>query len=32
VRLNARLEAPIEPGVIVETAIVGHDGRRLIAA
>jgi threonylcarbamoyladenosine tRNA methylthiotransferase MtaB len=32
VRLNARLEAPIEPGVIVDAAIIGHDGRRLIAA
>ena len=28
----ARLNAPIEPGVIVEAAIIGHDGRQLIAA
>ena len=27
-----RLNAPIEPGVVVEAAIIGHDGRRLIAA
>jgi threonylcarbamoyladenosine tRNA methylthiotransferase MtaB len=27
-----RLNAPIEPGVIVEAAIIGHDGRQLIAA
>jgi threonylcarbamoyladenosine tRNA methylthiotransferase MtaB len=27
-----RLNAPIEPGVIVEVAMVGHDGRQLIAA
>jgi threonylcarbamoyladenosine tRNA methylthiotransferase MtaB len=27
-----RLDAPIEPGVIVEVAVVGHDGRQLIAA
>jgi threonylcarbamoyladenosine tRNA methylthiotransferase MtaB len=27
-----RLNAPIEPGVIVEIAIIGHDGRQLIAA
>jgi threonylcarbamoyladenosine tRNA methylthiotransferase MtaB len=32
VRLDARLDAPIEPGVIVEAAIIGHDGRQLIAA
>jgi threonylcarbamoyladenosine tRNA methylthiotransferase MtaB len=30
-RLTARLDAPIEPGVIVDAAIIGHDGRRLIA-
>jgi len=29
---QVRLSAPIEPGVIVEVALVGHDGRRLIAA
>jgi len=27
-----RLAAPIEPGVIVDVAIIGHDGRQLIAA
>jgi threonylcarbamoyladenosine tRNA methylthiotransferase MtaB len=27
-----RLNAPIEPGVIAEVALVGHDGRQLIAA
>jgi threonylcarbamoyladenosine tRNA methylthiotransferase MtaB len=27
-----RLDAPIEPGVIVEVAVIGHDGRQLIAA
>ena len=27
-----RLNAPIEPGVIVDATIIGHDGRRLIAA
>jgi threonylcarbamoyladenosine tRNA methylthiotransferase MtaB len=27
-----RLNAPIEPGLIVEVAIIGHDGRQLIAA
>ncbi|HLH89578.1 MAG TPA: tRNA (N(6)-L-threonylcarbamoyladenosine(37)-C(2))-methylthiotransferase MtaB [Xanthobacteraceae bacterium] len=27
-----RLNAPIEPGVVIEAAIVGHDGRQLIAA
>jgi threonylcarbamoyladenosine tRNA methylthiotransferase MtaB len=27
-----RLAAPIEPGVIVEVAVIGHDGRQLIAA
>jgi threonylcarbamoyladenosine tRNA methylthiotransferase MtaB len=27
-----RLDAPIEPGVIVELAVIGHDGRQLIAA
>jgi threonylcarbamoyladenosine tRNA methylthiotransferase MtaB len=27
-----RLDAPIEPGVIVEVAMIGHDGRQLIAA
>jgi threonylcarbamoyladenosine tRNA methylthiotransferase MtaB len=27
-----RLNAPIEPGVIVEVTVSGHDGRRLIAA
>jgi len=27
-----RLHAPIAPGVIVEVAVVGHDGRQLIAA
>jgi threonylcarbamoyladenosine tRNA methylthiotransferase MtaB len=27
-----RLNAPIEPGVIVEVAVIGHDGRQLIAA
>ena len=33
VRLDqARLDAPIEPGVIVEVAVIGHDGRQLIAA
>jgi threonylcarbamoyladenosine tRNA methylthiotransferase MtaB len=32
VRLQARLDAPIEPGVIVDAAIIGHDGRQLIAA
>jgi threonylcarbamoyladenosine tRNA methylthiotransferase MtaB len=31
-RLDARRDAPIEPGVIVEAAIIGHDGRQLIAA
>jgi threonylcarbamoyladenosine tRNA methylthiotransferase MtaB len=29
---QVRLSAPIEPGVIVELALVGHDGQRLIAA
>jgi threonylcarbamoyladenosine tRNA methylthiotransferase MtaB len=29
---QVRLNAPIEPGVIVEAAIIGHDGRQLIAA
>jgi threonylcarbamoyladenosine tRNA methylthiotransferase MtaB len=29
---QVRLNAPIEPGVIVEIAVVGHDGRQLIAA
>jgi threonylcarbamoyladenosine tRNA methylthiotransferase MtaB len=29
---QVRLNAPIEPGVIVEVALVGHDGRQLIAA
>src|SRR3981189_2899126 len=29
---KVRLNAPIEPGVIVEVALVGHDGRQLIAA
>jgi threonylcarbamoyladenosine tRNA methylthiotransferase MtaB len=29
---QVRLSAPIEPGVIVEVALVGHDGRQLIAA
>jgi len=32
VRLNACLDAPVEPGAIFDTAIVGHDGRQLIAA
>jgi threonylcarbamoyladenosine tRNA methylthiotransferase MtaB len=27
-----RLNAPIEPGVIVELGVIGHDGRQLIAA
>ena len=27
-----RLNGPIEPGVIVDAAIIGHDGRQLIAA
>jgi len=27
-----RLDAPIEPGVIVDVAVIGHDGRQLIAA
>jgi threonylcarbamoyladenosine tRNA methylthiotransferase MtaB len=27
-----RLDAPIEPGVVVEVAVSGHDGRQLIAA
>ena len=27
-----RLATPIEPGVIAEVALVGHDGRELIAA
>jgi len=27
-----RLNAPIEPGAIVEIAVIGHDGRQLIAA
>src|SRR5262252_4275602 len=27
-----RLTAPIEPGVIAEVAVIGHDGRQLIAA
>jgi threonylcarbamoyladenosine tRNA methylthiotransferase MtaB len=27
-----RLDAPIEPGVIVEVAVIGHDGRQLFAA
>jgi threonylcarbamoyladenosine tRNA methylthiotransferase MtaB len=27
-----RLAAPVEPGVIVNTAIAGHDGRHLLAA
>jgi threonylcarbamoyladenosine tRNA methylthiotransferase MtaB len=27
-----RLNAPIEPGVIVDLTVIGHDGRRLIAA
>jgi threonylcarbamoyladenosine tRNA methylthiotransferase MtaB len=27
-----RLNAPIEPGVIAEVALIGHDGRELIAA
>jgi threonylcarbamoyladenosine tRNA methylthiotransferase MtaB len=27
-----RLNAPTEPGVIVEVAVIGHDGRQLIAA
>jgi threonylcarbamoyladenosine tRNA methylthiotransferase MtaB len=27
-----RLNAPIEPGIIVEIAVIGHDGRQLIAA
>ena len=27
-----RLNAPIEPGVIVEVGVIGHDGRQLIAA
>ena len=27
-----RLDAPIEPGVVVEIAVIGHDGRQLIAA
>jgi threonylcarbamoyladenosine tRNA methylthiotransferase MtaB len=29
---QVRLHAPIEPGVIAELALVGHDGRQLIAA
>jgi threonylcarbamoyladenosine tRNA methylthiotransferase MtaB len=29
---NVRLNAPIEPGVIAEVALIGHDGRELIAA
>ena len=29
---SVRLNAPLEPGVIVEVALVGHDGRQLIAA
>jgi threonylcarbamoyladenosine tRNA methylthiotransferase MtaB len=29
---KVRLNAPIEPGVIVEVALVGHDGQQLIAA
>jgi threonylcarbamoyladenosine tRNA methylthiotransferase MtaB len=29
---QVRLNAPIEPGVIVEVGVIGHDGRRLIAA
>ena len=29
---SVRLTAPLEPGVIVEVALVGHDGRQLIAA
>jgi threonylcarbamoyladenosine tRNA methylthiotransferase MtaB len=27
-----RLHAPIEPGLVVEVAVIGHDGRQLIAA
>ncbi|HEU5274966.1 MAG TPA: tRNA (N(6)-L-threonylcarbamoyladenosine(37)-C(2))-methylthiotransferase MtaB, partial [Xanthobacteraceae bacterium] len=27
-----RLNAPIEPGTIVELGVIGHDGRQLIAA
>ncbi len=27
-----RLDAPIEPGVVVDVAVIGHDGRQLIAA
>ena len=27
-----RLDAPIEPGLVVEVAVIGHDGRQLIAA
>jgi len=30
--IPVRLNAPIEPGVIVEAAIIGHDGRQLTAA
>ena len=29
---KVRLNAPVEPGVIVEVALIGHDGRQLIAA
>jgi threonylcarbamoyladenosine tRNA methylthiotransferase MtaB len=29
---QVRLNAPIEPGVIVELAMIGHDGQKLIAA
>ena len=32
VLFNVRLDAPIEPGVIVEVDVIGHDGRQLIAA
>ena len=29
---QVRLNAPIEPGVIVDLTVTGHDGRRLVAA
>jgi threonylcarbamoyladenosine tRNA methylthiotransferase MtaB len=29
---QVRLAAPIKPGVVVDLAIAGHDGRQLIAA
>jgi threonylcarbamoyladenosine tRNA methylthiotransferase MtaB len=27
-----RLNAPVEPGAILEVAVAGHDGRQLLAA